>query len=329
MKKSLMTTLSIALLSACQPQPEKTTSEPSANKLSAPAELVSLQDITIGPPNIRRMWQYKIQYLAKENALVNAGDVLVRFDGQQLRNRLIEKKSELDAAVKDAERQALEDKAKEQDLLLALAEAKMNQEKAQRKVEITDASRSEVERRKQQAAFKINSELLQQAKHRLALHRDALVVNKQVSDAKIGNLQAIVDDIRNSLQRLTIKAPKDGMVIYQADWEDDKPSVGDTIYMGRTLLSLPSIDKMAVKAEFDEADSAKIFPGQQVKVVLDAHPEKPFNGKITSLGQAYHAKSQRNQKVVFDANIELEELASDLMRPGMKASVEVLPGGNQ
>lgn len=292
--------------------------------LLAPAELVSLQSVTISPPNVRRMWQFKIEYLAKENALVNKGDLVVRFDGQKLTNDLVGRKSQLEAAIKEGVKKKLKDDETKQDLILAVAEAKKNLEIAQRKVEITDASRSEVERLKQQAEYEIAAELYIQSQQKLTQHDDAMLVNQQVQQAKVANRQARVKLLEEALAKLIICSPKEGMVVYEKDWEDNKPAVGETVYMGRTLVSIPSLDKLAVKVEFDESDTAKVSVGQKVKVLLDAHPEKSYAGRITSLGQAYRNKSQNNLKVVFDAWVELDELANDIMRPGMKANVEVL-----
>lgn len=322
----LILLLGIIGLTACSNEPsvEQSIADVDLAGVVAPAELVSLQDVTIGPPNVRRMWQFKIEYLAKENALLKEGDIVVRFDGQRLKNDLIGRKSQLDAAVKQAEKQLLTDEATKQDLVLDVAEAKKNQEIAQRKVEITDASRSDIEKRKQQAEFEIASELYTQAQQKLRQHEQTMLVNQEVQNAKVANNEARVRIIQESLDKLVIRAPKEGMVIYQKDWEDNKPAVGETVYMGRTLVSLPSLDKLAVKVEFDESDTAKVSVGQTVKVLLDAHPEKPFSGKISSLGQAYRNKSQNNLKVVFDAWVELDELAMDIMRPGMKAKVELL-----
>lgn len=315
----------ITTLSGCSDiAPNVETKIASQPILSAPAELLSLQDVTIGPPNVNRMWQFKIEYLAPENTLVKEGDVVVRFDGQQLRDDLLEKVSALDAAKKEAEKKQLKDKETNEDLVLDLAEAKMNMEIAQRKVEITDASRSEIERQKQAAEYKITKVLYAQAQQKLAQHQERMKINIEVQKAKIMNLQVRVNNIRDSLDKLVIKAPKPGLVVYKADWEDNKPTVGATVYMGSTLITLPSLDKIAVKVEFDESDTSKVHVGQSVKVLLDSHPEKPFSGTITSLGQAYRNRSQNNLKVVFDARVELDKLAEDIMRPGMKANVQIL-----
>jgi HlyD family secretion protein len=93
--------------------------------------------------------------------------------------------------------------------------------------------------------------------------------------------------------------------------------------MGATLMTLPSLDNISVKVEFDESHTSKVNLGQEVKVTLDAFPERPFKGKISEIGKAYRIKSQRNLKVVFDAWVTLDILDNDVMRPGMKATVEL------
>ncbi|MBU2876773.1 HlyD family efflux transporter periplasmic adaptor subunit [Aliiglaciecola lipolytica] len=290
----------------------------------APAELVSLHDAPIGPPSVSRMWQFKIEYLAPENTLLKKGDLVVKFDGDKLMEDLVSKQSDLDAAIKESEKRKLKEQATEKDLELAMAEAKMNMEISERKVAITDASRSEVERLKQVSEYEINKVLYQQAIQKLAQNKERMIINGEVQNGRIKKLALRVKNIQDSLDKLVVKAPKDGLVVYQVDNDDNKPAVGDTVSMGRPLVTLPSLDKLAVKVEFDESDSSVVKVGQQVKVVLDAHPEKPYAGTITSLGQAYRNRSQHNLKVVFDAWVKLDKLDLDKMRPGMKANVQLL-----
>ena len=323
LNKSILLLALASLLAACQQDAPVADSVEVEPEIKAPAELVSMQQVTIGPPNVRRMWNFKIEYLARENSIVKPGDVLVRFDGQRLRNDLVGRKSELNAAIKEAEQRKLNNEATLKDLLLNLAEAKMNEDKTRRKVEITDASRSEIERQKQQAEYLIAKETHEQAKTRVAQHRQEMVVNEKVQKARIDNRQVRVKELQDSIAKLTIKSPKDGMVIYY-NWNDAKPAIGDTVYMGATLMTLPSLDKISVKVEFDESHTAKVNVGQEVKVTLDAFPERPFVGKISEIGKAYRNKSQRNLKVVFDAWVNLEEMDTAIMRPGMKASVEII-----
>lgn len=314
------------VLSACSTEDNVADSntQQSSYSISAPAELVSLQEINITPPNISRMWEFKIEYLAKENALVKAGDTLIVFDGQKLRTDLVTRQSDLDARVKEAEQKKLVNEAKLEQLILDLAEAKKDKDIAKRKVEITDVSRSQIERKKQQAEYEITKELHQQAFVRMEQHKVSMAVNEQVQAARISKAQSRVDEITESIKQLKLTAPKSGMVVLVPDNEEKKPAVGDTVFMGSRLISLPSLDNIAVKVEFDESYSPAIKLGDKVRVTLDAFPEKPFTGNISEIGKAYRNKSQNNLKIVFDAWVTLDDLDLNIMRPGMKATVDMV-----
>ena len=322
-RSALLAALSAFVLVGCQPDASET-SAVEQPKVTATAELISLKNATLGPPSIPRMWQYKIEYMARENQLVKEGDKVLVFDAQNLKNDLISQSSRLAAEIKKAENQKLKDEATQQDLILALAEAEMNFQKAKRKAEITDASRSKIERDKQQADYEYQTENLAQAKQKLAHHKKAMEINRRVDQAEINQRQSRVNSVKRDIAKLTINAPKDGLVMYTADWEGEKAAVGQTVYMGRTLMQLPSLDEVAIKAEFAEPDTAKLHTGQVVKVIFEAYPENAYMGKISELGEAYYPKSTSNAKVVFDALIELDDNKPEVMRPGMKAKVEVL-----
>ena len=321
---------SVFLLSACGEQGLETQNQANQQSdkkvISAPAELVSLQNISISAPSVQRMWQYKIEYIARENTLVKEGDVLLKFDGQSLRTDMVTRRSDLDAAVKEAEQKKLANEEKFEEYNLDLAEAKKDMNIAERKVEITDISRSDIERRKQQSEFGITTELHKQALQRVAQHKKSMQINEQVQQAKISKAKSEVDELKLSMERLQIKAPKEGMVVLIPNGDDEKPAVGDTVYRGSRLMSLPALDKIAVKVEFDESFTSNIVLGGDVRVTLDAFPERPFTGKITELGQSYRTKSTNNQKKVFDVWVTLNELELSIMRPGMKATVDTLVG---
>lgn len=321
--KWLVLTLVVAALSGCDETRSVQTNmqEP---LITASAEVVSMKTATIGPPNVRRMWQYKIEKMVPENTRVKEGDTLLVFDGQRLKTDLIGRKSSLQAEIKKAQSQTLDDEATEHDLVLAQAEAQMNYDIARRKAEITDESRSQIERDKQQADFEYQTEKLAQAKQKLAHHKKAKEINKKVSEGRINMYRSRVNAIESDIQKLTVKAPKDGLVMY-VNWNNEKPAVGETVYMGRSLLTLPSLDHIAIKVEFDEPDTDKLHLEQLVKVVFEAYPETAYMGKISELAEAYHPKSANNPKVVFDALVELDNGGPKEMRPGMKAKVEVMP----
>ena len=314
--------LSCLVLVSCSEQDSEI--QQTTSPVIAQGALISLDTMSVSPPNVKRTWQFKIQMLAPENTMVKKGDVIAIFDTQRLRTDLISRESDLQAEIKKSESEKLTDEAKEQELVLALAEAQMNFEKAQRKVEIVDSSLSTIEKRKQQADFEIQQSKLEMADQKLTYHRSAMTLNREVASARIQMKQSRVKHLKEDLTKLNVKAPKDGLVMYIPNWNGDKPAVGETIYMGQQLLELPSLTSMALKAEFNEPDTDKVSINQTVKVTFEAYPEKSFEGKVTSLGQTYRPKSKTNRKIVFDAIISLDNLSDDLIRPGMKAKIEVI-----
>lgn len=265
----------------------------------------------------------KVQYMVPENSHVKEGDVLVKFDAQQLNTKVIEQQSELSAEQKKYETEQLEAEAKAEELKLALAEAEMNYDKANRLAEIVDASTKQIDKDKQQKQFEIAAAKLVKAKRQLAQFATSRELQQQLALKKINRLQLKLNQTKSDIEKLAVTSPKAGLIMYKASGDGEKVAVGDTVWMGRSLMTIPSLDKLAVQAQFDEADTAKLALGSKVKITLDAYPEVPYTGTIRSLGQAYKAKSRSNLSVVFDVEIDLENIDLERMRPGMKANVEV------
>lgn len=326
--KPIISLVTLLCLHACSDTKQLDKAAEQQENLVASGELISTDSVTISPPTVSSMWQYRIQYLATENSSVKQGDVVVRFDPQTLMEELMSKQSELAAAVKEREQKQLEQEQNKQNLVLALAEAKMNYEKEKRKAEIVDESRSGIERQKQLKSFEIAQMRYGQAEKDVVDAETLREVEKVVADSKVQRLEMLVGQIQQDIEKLNVKASKSGIIMYIADHKGEKVAVGDTLWQGQRVLTIPSLDKIAIRAEFDEPDTSKVAVNSKVKVTLEAYPEMPFIGHITSLGQAYKPKSNQNPKVVFEAFISLDEVDSSLMRPGMKARVELLAQSN-
>jgi HlyD family secretion protein len=40
---------------------------------------------------------------------------------------------------------------------------------------------------------------------------------------------------------MTVRAPQDGIVVYQTNWRDEKKKVGDSVWFGEKILALPDL----------------------------------------------------------------------------------------
>jgi multidrug efflux pump subunit AcrA (membrane-fusion protein) len=292
--------------------------------IAASGELESKKRAFLGPPTIPRMWQHQIKQMLPENSHVKKGQMVVAFDDKKVQERLRDKLGKQAQAQKELENKKRQEVAEEQKLVLALAEKNMDYKKAQRKAEIVDNSSSKVDQQKAQIDFTIAKNDLTLATKVLQFHRDNTLLNIKLAQAKLDRLTSKVNALKGYIERLKVKAPMDGLVIYKNDWNGEKPSVGGSVQMGQSVIELAVIEQMQVKAQIDEPDSGNVQVGQVVNITFDSAKDKLFKGKIASLGKVFREKSWQDKRKVFDVIIALDTIDAEVMRPGMTARIEVI-----
>lgn len=318
-------TILLILLCACDKAPSEAVKlEQVRLVVSASGELESKQTAMIAPPSVSRMWQYQIKQLTPENTRVKKGEVIVAFDSKKVMDRLVDKQADLDRAQKELENKKIKEEESEQELILSIAEKQMEYEKAERKADIIDNSRAENDRKKSVIDFTIAENDLFLAKERLTFHKNNKALNLKLAKGKVNRLTAEVNDFKSDIERLKVKAPIDGMVIYRANWQGEKPAVGESIQFGQPIVELAVIEQMQLKAQIAEPDSGKIKLNQKVKIMIDGTQEIVLQGKIVELGRVFRDKSSQDKRRVFDAIIAFEQPKDTVIRPGMTARIEVV-----
>lgn len=317
--------LLLVFLSACENVPtESVKLEKVQLVVTASGELESKQTAMIAPPSVSHMWQYQIKQLIPENTQVKKGQLIVSFDAKKVMDRLVDKQAELDRAQQQLDNKEIKETETEQELILNVAEKKMEYEKAQRKAEIVDHSRSENDRNKSVIDFTIAENDFFLANEKLKFHLNNKALNLKLAKGKVNRLMAEVDDFNKDIERLKVKAPIDGMVIYRSNWQGEKPAIGESVQFGQPIVELAVIDKMQLKAQIAEPDSGKIKLGQQVKIMIDGTQEIVLQGKVVELGRVFRDKSSQDKRRVFDAIIAFEQPKDTVIRPGMTARIEVI-----
>lgn len=290
----------------------------------ASGELESKTTAMIAPPSVSQMWQYQIKQLIPENTKASKGQIVVSFDDKKITEILIDKQAELDRAIKKLENKVIKETETEQELILVLAEKKMEYEKAQRKAEIVDNSRSDNDRRKSEIDFTIAENDLFLANEKLKFHKDNQVLNLKLAQGKVERLTVKVNQFKSDINRLKVKAPIDGMVIYKTDHQGEKPAVGENTMFGQPVIELAVLEEMQLKAQINEPESGKIAVGQKVKITLDGTQELVIQGEVVNIGKVFRNKSSQDKRRIVDATIALEITDSKMMRPGMTARVEII-----
>ena len=63
-----------------------------------------------------------------------------------------------------------------------------------------------------------------------------------------------MEALQAAIEKMTVKAPQDGIVVYRTNWRDEKKKVGDSMWFGETVLALPDLAEMRADGLVDEAD---------------------------------------------------------------------------
>ncbi len=143
---------------------------------------------------------------------------------------------------------------------------------------------------------------------------NAQAVEQQIAlvKSKMDAARARLDLAKAQLDKLTIKAPFDGIVTSV----EVKP--GEWVTVGQPAMVLADLDNLMVETtDLSEIDVVNISAGQNVEVSVDALPDLTLTGKVVSIGDAY---DETRGDITYPVLIELEE-TDPRLKWGMTALV--------
>lgn len=124
---------------------------------------------------------------------------------------------------------------------------------------------------------------------------------------------------------MSLKAPRDGMVLVgDHPWEGRKLQLGDSVWVGLAVATLPDLSSMIVQANLSDVDDGRIAPGMEVVCTLDAYPNAPYRGQVTEISPVARESKRSPLLRYFPVRIALDKSDPEHMRPGMSVRVEVL-----
>lgn len=286
-------------------------------------EMEAVKAENIVAPPVRG--ELKIVQLFPEGEQADVGALLVQFEQTEFQKRVTDAQQELEAAKADLEKTLATQKAdisrleaaiKDQDANLKLAKLQVERMAFEATIE---KERAQIEARKTELSHTQAVEKLESQK----IVNGAEVKKREL---EISRRQRELDKAQRDLESTTIKAAKAGLVVYGKVWKGERPEkirVGDTVWPGVGVISLPDLTRMQVKTSVNEVDVDKLKKDQPVLIKLDALPEPTFHGKVSSIASLGRDKEGEKNVKVFDVIVEIEEQDTRL-KPGMTASSEVV-----
>ncbi len=269
-------------------------------------------------------WETTLRWMVEDGTRVLEGDRLVELDTAQIA-------SEIENAI-TAQQQALNDLAsKRAEIDGQLAEKQFSYESgriALRQAQIAAEIPADVVDRKtyEEAQLALRQAQVQHDKALAELegHAEAAEAELEVLRVDLRKSEREVAEARQAIETMVLRAPQSGMAVaVENRREDRKFQVGDTIWVGATVMEIPDLRAMAVEARLSDVDDGKITLGMVVICTLDAYPERRYRGVVREISPVAHEAGQRSEQRHFLAHIDLDEADQEVMQPGMSVRVEV------
>jgi HlyD family secretion protein len=226
--------------------------------------------------------------LVASNDKVFAGELLVRFDDEEARARLVEAQAQVlmrqrareDETKKGpADRRRAGDAVAEGERLLADAQARLDQ--------AVETAREAGRQPTEDGVVTAARSALATARDELRKRREALFAAEQTAglpnfpESEVDIARANLSLARVALERTRVRAPIDGQVLQvNARLGEAAPALQQ-----QPLVVIGDVSSLRVRAELAERDSGKIRIGQAVIVRATSFKDRAFTGKVAHIVQ--------------------------------------------
>jgi hypothetical protein len=273
----------------------------------------------VGPPAaVTDTWEFKIIRMTAEGTKMKPGDEVIAFDPSNLEQKLKDFESEVAAVTEELRKVSSEGELGQLDDHLDLEDAEAKNRKADLKADKPPELTAELTLRvaglerdlaRREVTFRHRRDDAKKAQKRSEL---------AVLEIRLRRAQGRAAEIRNAIKLMSVKARREGTVVYKQDWRGEKKKVGDGMWRGESVLEIASLDRMAAQGQVDEVDASKVAVGQRVGLKLEAHPDKEYAGVVERVGTLVQTESPESRVRVVMLEIKLSETDALLMRPQMR-----------
>ncbi len=293
--------------------------------VNATGELKAKRSVKIrGPQGMRSVgiWQTAISDLIPEGSMVKKGDFVASLDKSELATKMQELQSEIEKIETQLAQSKIDTAIEMKEIRDEIANLEFSMQQEELEIE---KNRFEPEMIIEQSKLK-----LQKSERDYAQLQEKLKLKEIQSEAKIGEHDAELRQKRIRMnqyetvaQQFTVTAPEDGMLIYDRNWNGSKKGPGSTVSAWDPVVAeLPDLSDFISVIYVNEVDISKLKDGQDVKIQVDAFPEKTFEGYVSAVANI--GQQLRNQDAkVFEVTVQLNQVDS-ILRPAMTTSNEVL-----
>jgi HlyD family secretion protein len=269
----------------------------------------------------------KIVFMPPEGSVVKAGDLVVELDSTNILNSIKDTEEKIVAAENEVVRTRSQNESALRDLEIELSKLWLTYEQAKLKAKVPNEVVSRREFQETQLALEKAKTEYENHLNKIEQKKKEQAAELQVKTIEKEKLKVQLDRAKSNLEAMRIKAPTDGMVLYNDHWnERRKIQIGDVVWGGFPIVRLPDLTEMETLAQVNEVDGPRLSVGDKAEVKLDSYPDKVIAGEIKDISQTAVKASWMAKARIFRVTISLDKTLMEIMKPGMSAQVSVTVG---
>jgi HlyD family secretion protein len=291
-------------------------------------EVKAVESVTIAAPF--EAGDMKILKLAANGQQVKKGDVVVEFDTTTLTQTLAQDKSTWKSVDAEIEQSRAQARMKEEQDLTDVMKARYDVEAAR-----LDASKQEIvskiEGQEAELVLADDEQKLKEVEAKLTADKASDAADIQSKQQKRDKASHQVEQSEHALNQLVLKAPLDGMVAIDNNWQSEGPfgngapfKQGDRAWPGAAIAELPDLSSLNVTGRVDETERGRVQLGQIVSVRIDAIPDRDFTGRISEISSI--ASMDFSSGWPFPKNFAIKvslDNSDPRLRPGMSTNLRI------
>ena len=271
--------------------------------------LTARRSLTVTAPSVGS--KLLITRLIPEGTYVTRGDFLAQFDTTEFVERLESAGRELTATKADLDLKKAQNELRKKELEADVAEKDLGVRKA------AGGSAADIEKARRDAEL---------AAARYETELKVMAAEALKEEISIRRAEELVATAERNIEKLTVTAPGDGIVIHEKVWrggQQVKVQEGDSPWPGQPIMALPDLNTQFVASDIDETDISRVSMNQPCLITLEAYPDTSFAGHISAIGNLARSKYQSRGPNVFDISVEIDD-KDERFKPGMITKVEII-----
>lgn len=137
-------------------------------------------------------------------------------------------------------------------------------------------------------------------------------------------VQTKLDQYKEAMNSLDIKAPHDGLFVIEKSWGGEKYRVGMDIWGGEKLGTLPNLDRMEAKLFVLESEASGLKDKLPMSLTIDLEPARNFSGRVIGIDTIAKPLDKESPLKYFEVKASLDITDKSLMKPGVQVKASIL-----